>query len=89
MAIGEKTGGRTAGTPNKDTKAIREKFAMLVDNNVEQLQTDLDAMKPKDRVDSIIQFAKFVMPTLKAVEFEDLTPKEKSSKFEFNFVKKG
>lgn len=71
-----KKGGRSKGTPNETTKAIRESFSLLVSNNLSKLQEDLDLMKPVDRVKAITDLAKFCVPTLKAVEIEDLTPKE-------------
>lgn len=85
---GKKTGGRTKGTPNSETKKIRECFALLVSNNLEQLEADLISLRPKDRVEAIISLAKFCVPTLKAVEYEDTTPKDKQSKFSFVFVNK-
>jgi len=75
MATGEKTGGRQKGTPNKLNTEIRERFKLLIDNNLEGLQSDLDKLKPGDRVKYIIELAKFVIPTLKAV---DLTTEEQS-----------
>lgn len=74
MATGEKTGGRQKGTPNKLNAEIRERFKQLVDNNLEGLQSDLESLKPSDRVKFIIELAKFVVPTLKAV---DITSEEK------------
>lgn len=63
-----KTGGRVAGTPNRTTAEIREQFQKLVDNNLEQLTADLKELEPKDRVKIMIDLAKFILPTLKAVE---------------------
>ncbi|MDT8413554.1 MAG: hypothetical protein RQ875_13900 [Vicingaceae bacterium] len=68
MAQGIKTGGRTKGTPNKITTEIRERYSQLVNDNLEQLQTDLDSLEPKDRIRCIIELSKFVLPTLKAIE---------------------
>jgi len=72
----EKTGGRIAGTPNKVTNEIRDRFKKLVDDNLEGLESDLKALKPADRVKYIIELAKFVMPTLKAVsiDMDDIKP---------------
>jgi hypothetical protein len=68
MAIGVKTGGRTAGVVNKTTKEIREHFQNLVSNNLEQLENDLKSLEPLQRLKVIIELSKFVVPTLKATE---------------------
>jgi hypothetical protein len=64
----QKTGGRKPGTPNKDTKKIRESFQLLIENNLEQLQQDLKDMTGKDRVRSILELSRFILPHLKAVD---------------------
>lgn len=66
----EKKGGRVAGTPNKDVQGIRNAFQLLVEDNLSQLQEDLDSLKPIDRMTMIKEFAKFCIPTLKAVDFQ-------------------
>jgi len=38
---GEKTGGRTKGTPNKATQEVRNLFEQLVRDNLSQLQKTL------------------------------------------------
>ena len=63
-----KTGGRTAGVPNKDTRQIRENFELLVQSNLSTLKADIKSLKPIDRLKIVIDLAKFVVPTLKAVE---------------------
>jgi len=68
MATGIKTGGRTAGTLNKTTLELREKFSLLIENNFDKLQSDIDLLEPKDRIKTILELAKFVVPTLRAVE---------------------
>ena len=68
MAKGVKTGGRTKGAVNKSTGELREKFTLLLSNNFEKLQNDIDLLEPKDRIKTILELAKFVVPTLRAVE---------------------
>ena len=71
MATGMKTGGRTRGVPNKDTSEIRESFQSLIENNIDALQEDIKALKPTERIKAIIDLAKFVLPTLKAIEYNE------------------
>ena len=67
--------GRKPGSKNLVTRNVREQFKLLVDSNIIQLQTDLDSLEPKDRVNAIINIAKFILPTLKAVE---ITPESRN-----------
>jgi len=68
---GKKYGGREKGTPNKITSEIREKFTLLVVNNIERLQDDINTLEPKDRIKMIIELSKFVLPSLKAMEIKN------------------
>lgn len=68
MAKGVKTGGRTKGVVNKSTGELREKFTLLLSNNFEKLQNDIDLLEPKDRIKTILELAKFVVPTLRATD---------------------
>lgn len=68
MAKGIKTGGRKVGTPNKTTNEMREKLTLLLENNFSKLQSDIDKLEPKDRVKTLLEISKFVVPTLKATD---------------------
>lgn len=65
---GQKFGGRTKGTPNRNTDEIRQKFQLLIENNLTTLENDLKELEPKDRIKAILDLSKFVLPTLKATE---------------------
>jgi uncharacterized protein YjcR len=73
MANGIKTGGRTKGTPNRTTNEIRERFQKLVDDNLTQLENDIKDLEPKERIRTILELSKFVLPTLKATELTTST----------------
>ena len=60
--------GRKIGSKNKSTSEVRTAFQLLIQNNLEQLQSDLDEMDAKSRFSSIIALAKVVLPTLKTVD---------------------
>jgi hypothetical protein len=70
MATGFKSGGRQKGTPNGETKEIRDKFQMLVEGQLETLEADLKSLRPGDRIKMTIELAKFCLPTLKAIDFK-------------------
>lgn len=68
MTQRQKTGGRAKGTPNKATAELRERFTSLLESNFDTIQSDLNTLEPKDRIKTILEISKFVIPTLKAVE---------------------
>ena len=60
--------GRKSGSTNKTTNEIRKKYLELIENNFEQLETDLKSLRASERVKAIIELSKFILPTLKATE---------------------
>lgn len=62
--------GRPAGSLNQNTLSIKECFKKLIEDNVNQLNDDLKALTPKDRVKAITDLARYVVPTLKQAEVE-------------------
>ncbi|MBC7570782.1 MAG: hypothetical protein H7319_13740 [Spirosoma sp.] len=62
MAYGHKTGGRTAGTPNKLTSDVRSRIAALIDEQFDTISSDLDALEPKERVTAYLKFLEYVLP---------------------------
>lgn len=71
---GKKFGGRQKGSPNRTTKEIRNLFQQLLETNFTKLQSDLDKLKPEQRVKAILELAKFVVPTLKAIDLSTDAP---------------
>lgn len=65
---GTRQNGRTPGSVNRTTKEVRELFKELLESNFETIEQDLQQLEPKDRINIILQLAKFVVPTLKAIE---------------------
>lgn len=79
--------GRPKGSVNKSTAEIRDYFKLLVEGNLTRLQSDLDSLKPTERIRFLIDLAKFVIPTLKAVEMQgEIKTAERQP---IVFVKKG
>ncbi len=64
------------GVPNRTTQQVRKAFQLLIDDNLEQMQSDLDALQPKDRLRFIIDLSKFILPQLQAVSIDDLRDKD-------------
>ena len=62
MAHGHKTGGRTAGTPNKVSSDIKTKIAALIDEQFDAITADLADLEPKERVTAYLKFLEYVLP---------------------------
>ena len=60
--------GRKPGQLNKASNEVREKYLELIENNFEQLEKDIKALRSAERVRAIIELSKFILPTLKATE---------------------
>ena len=60
--------GRPKGSRNKVTTEVKEKFETLLQSNLETFQSDLQTLKPYERVKVILELAKYVVPTLKATD---------------------
>ena len=52
---------------------------MLLENNIDSVQNDLDEMQPRDRVNALLQFMKFVIPTQKAIELDNRESQEEKN----------
>lgn len=68
---GKKTGGRKAGTPNRTTEEIRQSLLKLLDDNIDNLQTDIEALESKERLTILISLARHLIP--QAINPEKLT----------------
>ena len=71
MALGVKTGGRKKGTPNKATQTVREAIAQFAENNVERLQTWLDAIgeeNPEKAADLYVKLLEYHVPKLQRTD---------------------
>ncbi len=70
-------GGRTKGTPNKITASVRDWLAQVIDSNRGQMETDLTALEPKERLQMLEKFMQYVIPKQQAVsasiDIESLT----------------
>ena len=49
---------------------------MLLENNIDAVLSDLDEMHPRDRVNALLQFMKYVIPTQKAIELDTRASQE-------------
>tara|TARA_R110000803_G_scaffold131141_6_gene198439 strand:- start:9741 stop:10040 length:300 start_codon:yes stop_codon:yes gene_type:complete len=61
----DKTGGRTKGSANKATTKVRDSFANLLEDNLDQIKEDFTKLEPKDRIKLFLDLSKYVIPQLK------------------------
>ncbi len=62
-----KTGGRNKGTPNKVTGSLRNWIANVLNNNRSQIESDLQQLEPKDRLQMLERLMQYVVPKQQAV----------------------
>jgi hypothetical protein len=65
--------GRPANSTNLLTRNIKKAITDIVEHNLENLQDDLDQMKPSERTKVIISLLEHVSPKLRSVETNDIT----------------
>lgn len=63
-------GGRAKGTPNRATATLKDWVGNLIDKNRKQVERDLRALEPKDRLAMIEKLLQYVMPKQQAVKAE-------------------
>lgn len=60
--------GRPKGSTNKTTTELRDFISTLIDENREKIISDLAELEPKERIKTILEMMRFVLPTLKGVD---------------------
>ena len=64
--------GRPLGSKNKSTLLIKNTIASILDDNVELFKEKLLQLNDKDFVRAYMDLTKYVIPTMKAVEVNDV-----------------
>jgi hypothetical protein len=68
---GMKFGGRTKGTPNKNTVETKNLIQAIVHNELDLLQDLLEQLEPVDRVNAIAKLLPYVVPKQSEIKFDD------------------
>lgn len=63
-------GGRQKGTPNRVTASIKDWVAGVIDKNRRQMERDIKALEPKDRLQMLEKLMQYVIPKQQAVSAE-------------------
>lgn len=73
-------GGRAKGTPNKVTGTVKQWLTNLIDQNREQIEKDLQALEPKERLQMLEKLMGYVVPKQQMfaanINFEQLTDEQ-------------
>ena len=62
--------GRPKGSENKLNADLRSKLKTIIENNIDNVQSDLDKLKPIERLQVIERLLSFVLPKLQAQTIE-------------------
>ena len=65
--------GRPVGSKNKSTILIKNTIASILDDNIELFKEKLLQLNDKDFVRAYMDLTKYVIPTMKAVEVNEVT----------------
>lgn len=68
--------GRPKGVSNKINSKTKEHFEQLILGNLQQMNDDILALKPFERLKIILELSSYVMPKLKAVEVTETKDKD-------------
>ncbi|MCF2506854.1 hypothetical protein L0663_25920 [Dyadobacter sp. CY107] len=68
--------GRPKGVPNKRNAEMRDQIATLINNNWNNLQSDLEKLEPRDRLNFLEKLLGYTLPKLQNVQLEGNTPPE-------------
>ena len=62
------SGTSKSGTPNKTTKEIRNVLKGVINNELENIQSLLNEMQPKERLEVVIKLIPYVLPKIEIVK---------------------
>jgi hypothetical protein len=60
--------GRKRGKPNRSTAEIKTAFQNLLDANVDQMESDLKTLSPKERIHVLLKMADYVLPRIQSIK---------------------
>ena len=72
--------GRPKGSPNRTTTEVRQWLSKLIEKNRRQIERDLKAIEPKDRLLILEKFMSYTVPKMQSiqaqVDFNNLTDEQ-------------
>lgn len=77
--------GRPKGSGNKVSQNVKSLLQSIYDGNLANIQTDLDAMSPKDKWATLNKMSDKFLPSLKSIDATVETTVTKSLGFEIEY----
>ena len=68
MAKGKKTGGRAKGTPNRQTRELRERISEFLDTTFDEIVLTFNQLSPKDKIKYYLDIIQYSLPKLQSIE---------------------
>jgi hypothetical protein len=65
--VGQKTGGRTIGTPNKVTSELRKTLKSIVAAELDELPQTLADLPARERLELLIKLLPFCLPKVNTI----------------------
>jgi hypothetical protein len=65
--LGQKTGGRTAGTPNKVTSELRKTLKQVIAAELDALPETLGELPARERLELLIKLMPFCLPKVNTI----------------------
>jgi hypothetical protein len=65
--VGQKTGGRRAGTPNKVTSELRKTLKQIIAAELDALPETLADLPARERLDLVIKLLPFCLPKVNTI----------------------
>jgi hypothetical protein len=65
--VGQKTGGRTAGTPNRVTSELRKTLKVIIAAELDDLPTTLSELPARERLELLIKLLPFALPKVNTI----------------------
>lgn len=73
---GKKFGGREKGTPNRMTSELRSILKDLLHNELNNFESHLNQLEPKERIQVLIKLMPYVFPKLESISHTTNEPFE-------------
>jgi hypothetical protein len=65
--VGQKTGGRKVGTPNKVTSELRKTLKGIIAAELDELPTTLAELPARERLELLIKLLPFALPKVNTI----------------------
>lgn len=74
----EKVGGRQKGSLNRTHKDLKSRITEIVENGFEAIESDLEALEAKDRINAYLKLLEYIMPKQREtkIDIASLTDEE-------------